>query len=79
MEVVLAVLKGVSGVVFSISILGILLALPVVILVGIIAVVTKEYKYLKAVLKIALYILGALISAILLQAVVIFLGGVLFG
>ncbi len=79
MNVVLTILSGVLKIVFSLSVLGLMLSLPIILATGIIGLITKEYKYFRLALKIGIYILVAFVGSVLLTSAITFIGTTLGG
>ncbi len=79
MNVVLTILSGVLKIVFSLSVLGLMLSLPIILVTGIIGLITKEYKYFRLALKIGIYILVAFVGSVLLTSAITFIGTTLGG
>ncbi len=79
MNVVSIALSGVLRIVFSLSVLGFMLSLPIILVAGIMGLITKEYKYFRLALKIGIYILGAFVGSVLLTSVMTFIGTTLGG
>jgi len=77
--VILTFISSILKLFFTVAIFGFVLWTPVLVVVGIIGLITKDYKYFKMALKVELYILGILVASILLFSIMLFLNNVLFG